>query len=192
MPPVLDLRERVGALAKSLYALLDADDKVWREDLSASLAIREFNPAQIEAMKEAATPTCCDTFNVKSNFAAPDFPDHIAKVLTHAFHDPLMKAACSFDWYAEGRLSHDDPSYTLTMIVQTRSMLRELAHNYPLLLGEDMPGSVQQILDGIGADILPALDGLAEEIETGNGLDVRHIPPGRGWEHLHTLPPEVF
>ena len=188
-----DLREPIKDIAREMYRLTAGDE--WREDLEVTLSVRDFTEPQIEAMKSVASPTCRQAFNALSpdSDAAEDDPaDALSQILTHALRDPVLKAARTFELFGDGMLDSDDPDFVLTMIVQVRTMLREVVQNYPLLLGEDMPGSVQKMLDGFEDELLPRLDELAAEIEAHSALDPEQIAPGNGWEHLHALPPEVF
>ncbi len=186
-----DLREQVYDLAREMYRLTEGD--VWLEDLEVTLSVRDFTEPQIEAMKAAASPTCLQAFNRLSNSGAANDPaDALSQILTHSLRDPVLKGAKTFELFGDGKLDSDDPDFVLTMLVQVRTMLREVVHNYPLLLQEDMPGNVQNILDGFVQDILPRLDNLVSDVSAQSPLDPNKIPPGGGWEHLHTLPPEAF
>ncbi len=186
-----DLREQVYDLAREMCRLTEGD--AWLEDLEVTLSVRDFTEPQIAAMKAVASPTCLQAFNALSADAGAKEPsDALSQILTHALRDPVLKAAKTFEFFGEGKLDSDDPDFVLTLLVQVQTMLREVVHNYPLLLQEDMPGNVQKILDGFAQDILPRLDRLVSDVSALSPLDPHQIPPGRGWEHLYALPPEAF
>ena len=190
MPVAADIRTRMYDVAHRLSALMG--DGVWKEDLEVGLSVQEFSLAQIEAMKAVATPTCRGNFNALAKGSGEEVQDKLAKILAHAFRDPVLKASIYLELFGEGKIAADDPHKALLIVTQSRDMMREVVHNYPLLLGEDMPGSVQEILDAYDSEILPALDEAVAEFSAESGLDPSTVSEAEGWEHLRSLPPEVF
>lgn len=190
MPVIADTRSKIHDVAQRLAALME--DGVWKEDLEVGLAVQEFSGAQIEAMKAAASPTCRNNFNALAEGSGEEVQEKISEILTHAFRDPVLKAAMYLTLFGEGKIAADDPHKALLMVTQARDMMREVVHNYPLLLGEEMPGSVRDILDAYEREILPELEEAVAAFSAESGVDPSAIPVAVGWEHLHALPPEIF
>lgn len=161
---------------------------VWSDDLEAALDAVEFSAAQLAAIQAAATPTCLQDLGDGEG----GFVDHtLSQKLTHAFKDPVQNSAFFMDLYANGQIRGEDRD-ALAMLTQARGAIRDIVHNYPLMLREDMPGSVQQILDRYEQEILPQLDTMIAELAAETGTDPAGIPPGVDWQHLYRLDPEAF
>ena len=82
--------------------------------------------------------------------------------------------------------------FALQVLTRARMGLRDIVNNYPLLLGEAMPGSVEDIIGVYRNEILPQMDDLIDELAEETGIDPDTVTPAESRQHLYALPPEVF
>ncbi len=179
-------RGRVAVLFEKLRDL--SADGDWRFDLQSALSGIEYSDVQVDAIKRSATPSFLNG-NTGSNGAAV-FPK-LREELTHAFTDSVRNSAFCMDMISDPRLKLDN-DFAMRVLTRARMALREIVYNYPRLLGSEMPGSVQQILNAYENDALPMLDSLIGDLSEESGINPDTITPADTWQHLHTLPPEVF
>lgn len=180
-------KTQAGAISDSLRAMTGTRG-AWTDDLEAALAVADFNEAQLAAIRAAATPTCLQDLGDGQG----GIVDHtLAQKLTHAFKDPVQNSALFMQLFSNGFYG-DSEREVLTMMTQARGAIRDIVHNYPLMLREDMPGTIRQILDRYEQEILPQMDTMIAALAAETGADPAAIPPGVDWQHLYEMPPEAF
>ena len=163
-------------------------DGVWRNDLQSALSRIEFSEAQVDAIRQAATPSFLDGYTSGQGVAI--LPT-LKEELTHAFTDSVRNSAFCMDMISDPRLQLED-DFALRVLTRARMALREIVHNYPRLLGPEMPDSVEEILSAYEEEVLPQMNALIRDLAAETGIDPDSIAPVDTWQHLHALPPEVF
>jgi hypothetical protein len=182
-----NFKAQAGAISDALRAMTGTRG-AWTDDLEAALSVADFNEAQMAAIRAAATPTCLQDLGDGQGGVV----DHtLAQKLTHAFKDPVQNSALFMHLFANGFYGESERE-VLTMMTQARGAIRDIIHNYPLMLREDMPGSIRQILDCYEQEVLPQLDTMIAELAAETGADPAAIPPGVDWQHLYRLEPGAF
>lgn len=182
-----NFKAQAGAISDSLRAMTGTRG-AWTDDLEAALSVADFNEAQMAAIRAAATPTCLQDLGDGQG----GIVDHtLSEKLTHAFRDPVQNSALFLHLFAEGKMEGSERE-VLTVLSQARGAIRDIVHNYPLMLREDMPGTIRQILDCYEQEVLPQLDTMIAELAAETGGDPTAIPPGVDWQHLYRLEPGAF
>lgn len=179
-----DFKKAIGDISNELRSLMQGG--VWEEDLEAALSSIELTDAQHSAIKQAASPTFFQDFT----FGETDVKPTLSSQLAHAFRDPVAKSSLSME--LTSRANYDGAT-TLEILTQARTILEDITHNYPLILGEDMPRDVQDILDGYKTQIIPKLSEHIDALSAETGIDAASFaPPTIGVEHLSSLPDDAF
>ncbi len=173
-----DFKTQSGVIADKLADI--ASGKSWREDLRGAFQKQNYTDAQTNAMHAVATQTC---FAPLSGY---DEGNNIPPQLTHAFADPLGNSAMML------RLLGDDNKLTLNILVNVRSAIEDDIHNYPLLLGDDLPQSVRDVLESYDGEILPLMPTLIDTLSQETGINPADITPAKDWQHIHKLPEDIF
>lgn len=180
-------KTQAGRISDALRALTGTRGD-WTDDLEAALSVADFNEAQLAAIRAAATPTCLQDLGDGQGGIVSHT---LSQKLTHAFKDPVQNSAFFLHLYAAGKMQGSERE-ALTVLTQARGVLRDIVHNYPLMLREDMPGTVRQILDRYEQEILPQMETMIADLAAETGMDPATIPPGEDWQHLYAMPPEAF
>lgn len=164
-------------IRRQLSEIAGAND--WREDMRAAFLSHSFTPQQEEALHNAGTPTCFHNIGGMGD-------DPLPVQLTHAFSDPIGNSAMMI-----GMLRSDD-DLLLQVMVKLRHAIEDDCHNYPIIMGDDLPGSVQKVLDQYDEELLPQINEAIEELVRRTGKDPATIPPAVDWQHMSKLSPELF
>jgi len=176
----LNFADDIEELATHLKSILE-EDPYLPEDLEAALSTREFTDAQIKIIKNNATPT---TFhNTEEGEALESTAEEI---LTHSFADPVRNGILMMSFNA------NNPQSSFSAMVNIRRAINDITHNYPLLLGEDIPRCVDDVLNSYESKIIPELNDLIDDMEDEHGFDAEKTKPTTDWQHISKLPIEPF
>lgn len=173
-----DFKTQSGVIADKLADI--ANGASWREDLRGAFQKQNYTDAQTNAMHAVATQTC---FAPLSGY---DEGNNIPSQLTHAFSDPLGNSAMML------RLLSGNDKLTLNILVNVRTAIEDDIHNYPLLLGDDLPPSVRDVLESYEGDLLPLMNELIDELSEKTGIAADDFEPAKDWQHISKLPEDVF
>ncbi len=176
-----EFEAKAEGVIHQLHTLVD-DNLPWRADLQAALSSIQFTPEQEQAIRDKATPT---TFqDMGGGEAMNDFSTRI----THAFRDSIANTTMLLEMVTMS----GDEEQTLNTLTQIKMNIQDLEHNYPLMLGENLPESVEQVLDTYEAEILPQINGMIDELAQSTGIDPNNIPYNSSYQHITALPEDVF
>ncbi len=177
-----DFKKAVGNISKNLREITTSD--YWEEDLEIALETIELTPKQIEIIKSLSTDTL---FNDKNDSI---MALSIEQRLVHAFKDPAVKMGMMFEHASLGAFSDED---TMRLLLETRNALEDIIHNYTMMLGENMPRSVSDILEEYSKNTLVQLNNQIFELSKETGINADDIELGNnGWEHISKLPENAF
>ena len=164
----------------SVHMLVD-DSQPWRADLENALNQVVFTTDQIDAIHAAATP---NVFQVVGN----DDMNAFSTRITHAFRDAMANSVSIFD----AALLFEEEDKALESLVQMKRFIEDLSHNYPRILGGEMPDSVQDVLDRYTDDVLPRIDEMITELAEKTGIDPEDVSRDVKFQHINALPDDIF
>lgn len=171
--------EKTQNLVSTLHELVD-DNQAWRRDLEDAMEKVNFTEQQKLAIQEAATAL---TFqSIGKNM------DTFSTRMTHAFRDAIGNSTMVLEMAA----MMEDEEGTLNALVQIRGYIDDLKHNYPLMLQDDMPESVQAVLDRYDSEVRPEIESMIAELSLSTGIDPDTIPQNLNYQHITSLPDDVF
>ena len=160
----------------------------WRNDLQTAFSHIEYSDLQLDAIKRSAATSFMEVYTSGAGTAIlPTLKDE----LTHAFTDSVRNSAYCLEMVSDPQLQVEG-DFALQVLTRARMGLRDIVNNYPLLLGEAMPGSVEDIIGVYRNEILPQMDDLIAELAEETGIDPDTVTPAESRQHLYALPPEVF
>ena len=170
----------VGKLSQDMHVTLE--DPYWKGDLEAALHGIEFTDEEIDTIKALATATV---------FSSNDlYEESFSAQLTRAFIDPVGKLNASLRHASLGKLTEQELMETL---VRGRKVLKDIIHNYPRILKDDMPGEVKTILDSFRENIIPQMNERIKELSLKTGIDSNSIQfDTTGLDHITALPENLF
>lgn len=182
------LQNRIKDLHDNLAVLLS--EEYWQEDLEVALESLELPPDKIAQIRAHTDQRMWNTLG------DPDTPLGADKdkattpaLLTHIFTDAVKQFQTS-TYAPEGWILSDEA--TIGLLRDMQNILRDTVHNYHLILGEEMPGSVNAILTAYDEEILPEIEALL--IDTTGGANYADQPheTGEGYDLLTRLDPEQW
>lgn len=173
--------QKTEGLVSTLHELVD-DNQPWRKDLEDALSAIHLTEEQNQVIRDAATSL---TFK---SIGHDEGMDGFSTRMTHAFRDAIGNSTMVLEMAA----MMEDEQGTLNALVQIRGYIEDLRHNYPLILKEDMPTSVQGVLDRYEEDVLPEINELISELSQTTGIDPSTIPQNLNYQHITTLPDDAF
>lgn len=181
-----EFRQKATSLYQRLKGLSAEGD--WRNELEAALSSINFSGPQLQAIGQAATPTCLSGIShIQGEAVKLSLPYN----LTHAFTDPVRNSAQCIQIMGDEKIDIEG-DFSLGVLVRARYALKDIVHNYPLLLGEAMPPSVREIVVRYENEVLPEMDRLIEGLAAETGIDPETIGPVDHWQHLNRLDPAAF
>ncbi|GEM_PF-4021049 len=180
-----EFKGKAGKLWSDIKTILPSGDTKWREDLKFALKMLEgeLNDNQRKAISGHASATFLQDLN------KGDLP--LSNLLTHSFKDPIIKNA-EADFLIQRNLLSN--MQILTMLLSLKEVMQDNMHNYPLLLGEELPQTVRNILTQYEDSIIPQINTMIEELSNDSSInpDDITIDTLTGNEHLGRLPEDVF
>ncbi len=181
-----EFRQRATSLYQRLKGL--SGEGEWRNELEAAFSSVNFSGTQLQAIGQAATPTCLKNISDGQGGAIElSLPYN----LTHAFTDPVRNSAQCIQIMGDEKIDIEG-DFSLGVLVRARYALKDIVHNYPLLLGDAMPPSVREIVVRYENEILPEMDGLIAQLSQETGIDPETFGPVDHWQHLNRLDPAAF
>lgn len=181
-----EFRQKAASLYERLRGL--SGEGEWRNDLEAAFSSVNFTGPQLQAIGQAATPSCLSNISDGKGGA---IQLSLPYSLTHAFTDPVRNSAQCIHIMGDEKVDIES-DFSLGVLVRARYALKDIVHNYPLLLGEAMPPSVRDIVVQYERDILPEMDGMIATLAAETGIDPETIVPVSHWQHLNRLDPAAF
>lgn len=160
-------------IAKAIQSAF-SNDKYMREDLEMALEARELSQEAKNEIRNNATET---TFHPIIG-AEESFETDLA----NSFQDPAINSLLML------QTSEKDSTLALHVLEKTKRALEDAAHNFPRILKEEMPGSVNNTIQQINEKILPDMSELINALEEKTGLKASDIETATDWQHVHRLP----
>lgn len=139
----LALNQKIDGILKLVQR-----DKGWKRDLSEGLKTLELTPEQIESLKNSATVTLRQLWEHSS----------FDTVITHAFQDSIGKAIFPIQIGGTEEL-------TAWGIVHLKQEIEKTSRNYRMILKDQMPKSMSDILEFYENEILPFIDSILPDIQ---------------------------
>lgn len=180
MPLSEEFEKKSEDVVSQLHALVDSKQP-WRADLQEALSNADFTPQQEQAIRDAASD---NTFQTIGDDAMNDFATRV----THAFQDSLANIAMTLEM---ATMMGEEES-TLNNLVQIKSVIQDLSHNYPLMLGDDLPDSVQDILDKYNNDVIPRVNEMIDELSRSTEIAPESATLSTRYQHIYALPEDAF
>ena len=175
-------KDQATNIAEKLSTLIERGE--WTHALTEALTAKNFaaNDEQMNAIKNAATPTMLSDQSPLSHS------------LTHAFRDPIQKSATFMSFIQEEVYEEDE---TLNILMQTHDFLDDIVTNYTQMLGGDMPEGVKNIIDEYRDTIIPELSFMIDYAANQADIDIDTFKfdtgeDDEGVEHLERLPENIF
>ena len=177
-----EFKIKASEIASALQNINNQDNG-WYEDLEVTLCGIDFTNEQMQSIKDAASPTLLQDLN-------REYEITLSQKLAHAFEDAVIKTKLTLGLMEYNGFTDEDSP--LILLRELREVLKDHIHNYPLLLGDDMPKNVLVILDEY-QKLIPVINELVTGLESDLGIDHESIVQyGQGIEHIFKLDHEPF
>ncbi len=180
-----DFKKAVGKISTDLRNITSSGE--WEEDLEVALESIELSQNDIEIIKRISSPTLFNDINDADGNA---LTKSIEERLMHAFKDPVVKSGMMFEHASLGAFSDED---VMRLLIESRNALEDIVHNYRKILGEEMPGSVADIIAEYEQNTITNLNDQIDNLSEQSDINPDNIvPKGDGWEHISRLPEDAF
>jgi len=180
-----DFKKAVGKISIDLRKITASGE--WEEDLEVALESIDLSQDDIDVIKKISTPTLFDDINDADGNA---LTRSIEQRLMHAFKDPVVKSGMIFEHASLGAFNDED---VMRLLIESRNALEDIVHNYRKILGEEMPGSVADIITEYEQNTITNLNDQIDKLSEQSGINPNDIiPKGDGWEHISRLPEDAF
>jgi len=179
-----DFKKAVGKISIDLRRITASGD--WEEDLEVALESIDLSQEDIDVIKKISTPTL---FNDINDADGNVLTKSIEQRLMHAFKDPAVKSGMMFEHASLGAFNDKD---MMRLLIESRNALKDIVYNYKKILGEEMPGSVADIISDYEQNTINLNDQI-DKLSEQSGINPDNIvPKGDGWEHISRLPEDAF
>ncbi len=173
-----EFKEKAGEIADALKAV--NNNGAIAEDLEIALEEITFSEQTIQSIKDVSSPTFKDQFEVTGKLALT-----MPQMLAHAFKDPIEKNIISLNTIKRFDVSD---ARSLKALLDTKRCLEDINHNYPILLGKKMIGSIENTFEQYD-EIISDLELVIDKLSKSTGIDPDDIEePGDGIESFSKLP----